>query len=72
MSSFWARLLGCCNDEASNGQSGRLLTQEQREIMRKGIKKNNQKSEVKELSVETEGLIILLELYKLEMIPLVY
>lgn len=70
MESFWNRFLCCCSSEQAFGDSGKLNTKEERNLLRLGLSRGNDGKDVKELSMTTEGLIILLELYKLEMAPL--
>jgi hypothetical protein len=66
---FWARILGCC-DGGLTSDTPQPKSQMLGGIARRGINQDELNQVIKKLSPETEGLIILLELYKLELAPM--
>ena len=65
---FWARILGCCDGGLTSDTPGPKI--QMSGIARRGINQDDINQVIKKLSPETEGLIILLELYKLELAPM--
>ena len=77
MSAFWSRFLGCCNSPTTSGGPGELVSLEEKKRLAAMMKpivlsniKRPQEEIIKELSKTTEGLIIILELMKLELAPM--